>query len=58
MSKIWSSSVDEPYIAVKGIKVTKGMLNFFKETTIKIVPDALYVLEGLLYLLRSILGVG
>ena len=36
MSNIWSSSVDEPYIAVKGIKVTKGMLNFFKETTIKI----------------------
>lgn len=36
MGNIWSSSVDEPYIAVKGIKITKGMLNFFKETTIKI----------------------
>lgn len=36
MSNIWSSSVDEPYIAVKGLKVTKGMLNFYKENTIKI----------------------
>ena len=36
MSNIWSSSVDEPYIAVKGLKVTKEMLSFFKETTIKI----------------------
>ena len=36
MSDIWSSSVDEPYIAVKNLKITKGMLSFFKETTIKI----------------------
>ena len=36
MGNIWSSSVDEPYIAVKGLKITKGMLSFFKETTIKI----------------------
>ena len=36
MGDIWSSSVDEPYIAVKNLKVTKGMLSFFKETTIKI----------------------
>lgn len=33
---IWSSSVDEPYIAIQNIKVTKGMLNFYKENTIKI----------------------
>ena len=36
MGDIWSSSVDEPLIAVKGIKISKGMLNFYKETTIKI----------------------
>lgn len=36
MDNIWSSSVDEPLIAVKGIKVTKEMLNFYKENTIKI----------------------
>lgn len=36
MGDIWSSSVDEPLIAVKGIKISKGMLNFYKENTIKI----------------------
>lgn len=36
MGDIWSSSVDEPMIAVKGIKIAKSMLNFYKETTIKI----------------------
>ena len=36
MKSIWSSSVDEPLIAVKNLKVTKGMLNFYKENTIKI----------------------
>lgn len=36
LGDIWSSSVDEPLIAVKGIKISKAMLNFYKETTIKI----------------------
>ena len=36
MGNIWSSSVDEPLIAVKNLKITKGMLNFYKENTIKI----------------------
>lgn len=36
MGNIWSSSVDEPLIAVKGIRISKEMLNFYKENTIKI----------------------
>ena len=36
MGSIWSSSVDEPLIAVQNLKITKGMLNFYKENTIKI----------------------
>ena len=36
MGNIWSSSVDEPLIAVQNLKITKGMLNFYKENTIKI----------------------
>ena len=36
MDDIWSSSVDEPFIAVKNIKICKEMLNFYKENTIKI----------------------
>jgi single-stranded-DNA-specific exonuclease len=36
MDNIWSSSVDEPLVAVQNIKITKGMLNFYKENTIKI----------------------
>lgn len=36
MGSIWSSSVDEPLIAIKNLKITKGMLNFYKENTIKI----------------------
>ena len=36
MSNIWSSSVDEPLVAVQNLKITKGMLNFYKENTIKI----------------------
>ena len=42
MGDIWSSSVDEPYIAVKNLKITKGMLSFFKETTIKIALNNKY----------------
>ena len=36
MGNIWSSSVDEPLVAVQNLKITKGMLNFYKENTIKI----------------------
>ena len=36
MGDIWSSSVDEPFIAVKNIKISKEMLYFYKENTIKI----------------------
>ena len=36
MCNIWSSSVDEPLIAIQNLKITKGMLNFYKENTIKI----------------------
>ena len=36
MGSIWSSSVDEPLIAVQNLKITKEMLNFYKENTIKI----------------------
>ena len=36
MGNIWSSSVDEPLIAIQNLKITKGMLNFYKENTIKI----------------------
>ena len=36
MGNIWSSSVDEPLIAVQNLKITKRMLNFYKENTIKI----------------------
>ena len=36
MGSIWSSSVDEPLVAVQNLKITKGMLNFYKENTIKI----------------------
>ena len=37
MCNIWSSSVDEPLIAIQNLKITKGMLNFYKENTIKII---------------------
>ena len=36
MKNIWSSSIDEPYVAIKNLKITNGMLNFYKENTIKI----------------------
>lgn len=46
MEDIWSSSVNEPLIAVKNIKITKEMLNFYKENTIKVTlkPDLVLML--------------
>lgn len=33
---IWGKDVDEPYVAVKDLKITKDMVTFMKGTTIKI----------------------
>ena len=33
---LWGKDVDEPYVAVRNLKVTKNMVTFMKGTTIKI----------------------
>ena len=33
---LWGKDIDEPYVAVKNLKVTKSMVSFMKGTTIKI----------------------
>lgn len=35
-SDLWGKDIDEPYVAVKNLKVTKNMVSFMKGTTIKI----------------------
>lgn len=33
---LWGKDVDEPYVAIRNLKVTKNMVTFMKGTTIKI----------------------